>query len=138
MARRPTPKAIQKLLASAGDRVAQRLPLRWQVAVAARTVDGGIIRFTPPVGEPIEIRAYVDRRRDPRRAAALPTFDEPTIVVSDWLSPRTRTILDETDRSYADTTGNISLSIDAPLIAIRSQGADRTPSPPPRVRSSLR
>lgn len=137
MARRPTPRAIQKLLAAAGEQIAQQLPASWQTSVAARTVDGGIIRFTPPAGEPIEIRALVDRRLDPRRASALPAFTEPTIVVSDWLSPRTRAILDESGRSYADGTGNISISIDSPLIAIRSDGAERNPAPPPRVRSSL-
>lgn len=137
MARRPTPKAIQKLLASAGDQVAQRLPSTWQISVAARTVDGGIIRFVPPTGESIEIRALVDRRLDPRRAAALPTFPEPTVVISEWLSPRTRAILDEDKRSYADTTGNISIALDDPLVAIRSDGATRDPSPPPRARSSL-
>ncbi len=137
MARRPTPKAIQKVLAAAGEQIAQRLPSSWQTSVAARTVDGGIIRLLPPSGDAVEIRAVVNRRLDPRRASTLPAFDEPTIIVSDWFSPRTRTILDELKQSYADTSGNISISIDDPLIAIRSNGAERNPSPPPRVRSSL-
>jgi hypothetical protein len=41
------------------------------------------------------VRALVRRRLDPRSADALERTDEPTIVVADWLSPRTRTILAE-------------------------------------------
>lgn len=138
MARKPTPKAIQKLLASAGDGIADRLPSRWQVSVASRTTDGGIIRFVSPAGDSFEVQAIVRRRLDPRAAVALPGFDEPTVVITDWLSPRTKTILDGRGQSYADTTGNLSISIDEPLVAIRADGATRDPAPRPKTLSSLR
>ena len=138
MARKPTPKVIQKLLASAGGKIADRLPSSWQVSVASRTADGGIIRFVSPAGDRFELQAFVRRRIDPRAAAALPDFDEPTVIISDWLSPRTRTILDDRGQSYADTTGNLSISLDEPLVVIQADGAMRDPAPRPKTLSSLR
>lgn len=138
MARKPTPKAIQKLLASAGGEIADRLPSSWQVSVASRTADGGIIRFVSPAGDRFEVQAIVQRRLDPRAAAALPDFDEPTVLISDWLSPRTRTILGDRAQSYADSTGNLSISLEEPLIVIQADGAARDPAPRRKTLSSLR
>jgi len=138
MARRPTPKVIQKLLVSASGEIADRLPASWRVSAASRSTDGGVIRFVTPAGDQFEVRAFARRRIDPRAAAALPEFDEPTIVIADWLSPRAQAILKDRGQSYADTTGNLSISIDEPLVVIQSDGATRDPSPRPKTLSSLR
>ena len=138
MARKPTPKAIQNLLAVAGGKIADRLPSSWTTSVASRTTDGGIIRLVSPAGDSFEVQAFVRPRIDPRAAAALPAFDEPTIVISDWLSPRTRKILDDRGQSYADPTGNLSIALDEPLIVINADGAARDPAPRRKTLSSLR
>ena len=98
-------------------------------SVEARTGDGGIVRFTAPDGTTTEVRALVRRRLDPRSAAVLPTAGRPTIVVSDWLSPRTRTILAEGGLSYADTTGNILVMVSEPGLSITAEGSNRDPAP---------
>lgn len=138
MARKPTPKATQKLLACAGGKIADRLPSSWTASAASRTTDGGVIRLVSPAGDSFEVQAFVRPRIDPRTAAALPPFAEPTIVVSDWLSPRTKKILDDRGQSYADSTGNLSIALDEPLIVINADGAVRDPAPRPKTLSSLR
>lgn len=129
MPRPPTPQAIRKLLASAGGEIADRLPPGWRSSVEARTTDGGVVRFTAPDGRKADIRALVRKSLDPRAADALEPAGEPTIVVADWLSPRTRTILAEADLSYADTTGNLLVMVSDPGLSITADGASRNPSP---------
>lgn len=50
------------------------------------------------------------------------------LLVSDFLSPRTRELLAKEDISYLDLTGNIRLVIDSPPIFVEVTGADRRPS----------
>jgi hypothetical protein len=71
----------------------------------------------------------VRKRLDPRSAEALPSTGEPAIVVSDWLSPRTRTVLAEAGLSYADTTGNILVMVSEPGLSITAEGSNRDPAP---------
>ena len=89
MPRRPTPQAIRTLLAVTGERIADSLPPRWRSTVEARTTDGGIVRFVAPDGRAVRVRAVVRKRLDTRAAAQI-AFDEPTVVIADWLSPRAR------------------------------------------------
>ena len=138
MPRPPTPQVIRKLLASAGSEIAKRLPPKWQSSVEARTADGGIVRFIAPDGRTADVRALVRRRLDPRAAGALGPADEPLIVVADWLSPRTRTILNEAGLGYADTTGNLLVMVDDPGLSITAEGASRDPSPRRKPTINLR
>jgi hypothetical protein len=138
MARPPTPQAIRKLLASAGGEIAARLPPGWQSSVEARTTDGGVVRFTAPDGKKADVRALVRKRLDPRSASALPRTGEPAIVVTDWLSPRTRTILAEAGLGYADTTGNVLVRVSDPGLSITAEGASRDPSPRSTTMLNLR
>lgn len=50
------------------------------------------------------------------------------LLVSDFLSPRTRELLAKEDISYLDLTGNIRLVMQSPPIFIDVTGADRRPS----------
>ena len=52
----------------------------------------------------------------------------PILLVSDFLSPRTRELLAQEDISYLDLTGNIRLVMQAPPIFVEVAGADRRPS----------
>ncbi len=52
----------------------------------------------------------------------------PILLVTDFLSPRTRELLSKEDISYLDLTGNIRLVMQAPPIFVEVAGADRRPS----------
>ena len=138
MPRPPTPQAIRKLLVNAGGRIDSRLPPGWRSSVEARTTDGGVVHFTAPDGRKVDVRALVRKRLDPRSADALVRTDEPTIIVADWLSPRTRTILAEAGLGYADTTGNVLVMVGDPGLSIAAEGAGRDPAPRRRSTINLR
>ncbi|MFD0972214.1 helix-turn-helix domain-containing protein [Plantactinospora endophytica] len=72
----------------------------------------------------------VARLRDRLSGPMLRLMRNPTVlVVSTWLSPRTRALLEEGGYSYLDLTGNVRLRVDRPAVYIRLQGADRDPTP---------
>lgn len=56
------------------------------------------------------------------------SFDVPILVVSDWLSPRTRELLEAERVNYLDLTGNALIRLASPTIFIRSSGATRAPT----------
>jgi hypothetical protein len=55
--------------------------------------------------------------------------DIPVLVVSRYLSPRSREVLETTDINYLDLTGNARIAIDYPGLSVRTQGAQREPTP---------
>jgi hypothetical protein len=55
------------------------------------------------------------------------------MVVSPWLSPRTRQVLDDAGINYLDTTGNVSLRIAEPAVFIKTEGEQRNPRPQRRA-----
>lgn len=63
--------------------------------------------------------------------------DPAAVVVSDWVSPRTRRALDELGIGYLDLTGNASLRLAEPIVVIHTEGAARDPRPTPRHRRGL-
>ena len=60
------------------------------------------------------------------------------MLVSSYLSPLTRERLAEAGISYADSTGNIRLSVDRPAVFIETQGADKNPFREERALRSLK
>lgn len=59
------------------------------------------------------------------------------LVISPWLSPQTRRVLEEQGLGYLDLTGNVSISIDDPVVRIRTDGDQRDPRPSSRGRRGL-
>jgi len=53
----------------------------------------------------------------------------PILVVSRYLSPRSREILEEAGINYLDLTGNARIAIDSPGLSVRTEGAQREPTP---------
>jgi hypothetical protein len=53
----------------------------------------------------------------------------PILVVSRYLSPRSREILAQADINYLDLTGNARIAIDYPGLSVRTEGAQREPTP---------
>lgn len=51
----------------------------------------------------------------------------PILVVSDWLSPRTRELLTDQEINYLDLTGNALIRIENPQIFVRTEGSVRAP-----------
>jgi hypothetical protein len=49
------------------------------------------------------------------------------LVMAPWISPRTQRILRDHGISYLDLTGNVSLRVPRPAIAVYTQGATRAP-----------
>lgn len=60
----------------------------------------------------------------------------PVLLVTDFLSPRTRELLAQEDISYLDLTGNMRLVMQSPPIFVETAGADRRPSTTATKRSA--
>ena len=59
-------------------------------------------------------------------------------MVANWLSPRTRELLDRARLSYIDHTGNVYLTLSRPGLTIRTTGSSRDPSPKPAKAPNIR
>ena len=134
MGRPPIPEASRKRLAQVVDLLTELLPPSWDITVARRSRDGGVVEVTAPDGPTGVISVVVRRRLEPRDAAKLPLPEGAVIVFADWLSPRTREVLLERGASFVDGTGNVEARLDRPAFAIRTDGARRDPDPKPRPR----
>ena len=79
-----------------------------------------------PRTTPVELdKAYNDplARRMRRDAGS------PILVVSRYLSPRSREILEQAGINYLDLTGNAWIAIDFPGLSVKTEGAQREPTP---------
>jgi hypothetical protein len=84
--------------------------------------------------EPRDVERLLSGIARPLRALA---SHVPLMVVSLWLSARTRELLAAENINYLDTTGNVLLKLDNPAVFIRSEGAQRNPNPEPRKSASI-
>ena len=60
------------------------------------------------------------------------------MLISPYLSPLTRKRLTEAGISYADSTGNIRLTVERPAVFVQNQGADKNPFREERPLRSLK
>lgn len=131
--------------------VRARLPRRWEFAVdEAVRIDGAtkadaLVRLRAPDRSTailvVEAKRLVEARDLPRVLDQLTRTVEGVraeggrtdgatvepMVVARYLSPRTRERLEDLGTSYADATGNLSLSLDQPALFLRDVGAQRDP-----------
>lgn len=138
MGRKPIPQRIRRRFDAAVDTLTSILPPGWRLEVVGRSDAGGMVQATNTSGATGEFDVVVREELDPRSAIALDDPARPTFVFARWLSKRTRTILSDCGFSYGDDTGNISLSLQAPEIYIRLDGATQDPSPKPIKGPNLR
>ncbi len=138
MARLPSPAATRRLFNMAAEEIEAFLPDAWKLDVIGRSDTGGSVRVAAPDDAAAIITVMVRDRLAAREAAALPEPGGPTIIAAPWLSPRTRELLEKGGFNYIDQTGNTSIKVNRPGLVVRTQGALRDPSPPPRTRPSLR
>lgn len=138
MGRKPIPQRIRRRFEESVDTLTSIMPPEWTIEVVGRSDTGGTVQTTNTSGATGELDVLVRDELDPRSAVALDDPARPTFVFARWLSKRTRTILSECGFSYGDDTGNISLSLPAPEIYIRLDGATQDPSPKPIKGPNLR
>lgn len=62
----------------------------------------------------------------------------PILLVTPYLSERSRELLAEQEISYIDLTGNVRVSLDYPGLFIETPGAERAPTPTTRRATGLR
>jgi len=62
----------------------------------------------------------------------------PLLVVSRYLSPHTRDLLEAAGLGYADSTGNLYLALASPQVHVSVRATDRDPNPPTGAIASLR
>ncbi len=138
MARKPVSQTTRRVFTATAESLDSLAPPGWQVEIARRSDDGGIVRVDSAGDVSGELRVIVCRDLAPRDVVALPEPDEPTIVSAEWLSPRSRELLADIGYSYADLTGNVSVVVSQPGIVFRTDGAQRDPSPKPVPRLNIR
>jgi hypothetical protein len=139
-----------ELLEHAAADLARLLGPRWEVhqRPAPDTRIGAIWSITSPDGRQatliVEAKedlapAVAERSMVPQLERYLRARGGPAtaIVVSPWLSPRTRQVLDDQDVSYLDVTGNVSLRLDEPAVVIRTEGEQRNPAPKRQARRGI-
>ena len=147
--------------------IGERLPPRWVLRVrgrngvapsqygAALRVDA-VLEITEPRGTSSEILVEVKARpAEPSLLANVmsrlkassrcrheelgKSGPEPVMMlIAPYLSPLTRERLTESGVSYADATGNISLTVERPAVFIQTQGADKNPIREERPLRSLK
>jgi hypothetical protein len=66
------------------------------------------------------------------------SHNTPILVVSEWLSQRTKELLEAQGICYLDLTGNALIQMDNPAVFIRSMGSARAPKPVQRGTVRLR
>ena len=140
-----------RLIDTVAENIRRRLPPRWKLLDCGKLAKMGssfgradaIWKFRTPNGvspyviiearirpvEPAILRRIVNNIRllessmIDSQSGATPT----SLLISPYLSPRTRAILAEAGISYADLTGNIRIVLDSPAVYIETQGVDKNP-----------
>lgn len=140
---RNTTDSDNKLISRAVNELDSLLPDDWRTSVEVEQngTDRGfdaLLELCAPDGtcgtllleaknrvEPKDVSRSADRLSFYGR---LPNGEQATpILVSPFLSARTRERLEERGISYLDLTGNVCVSLDRPALFIRSSGAERDP-----------
>jgi hypothetical protein len=130
-----------------------RLPGNWQVEPSQRVspsgdrIDGALtLQGAGPSGVMTTLILEIKSRIEPRDAAQLVSgmarimrdlSNYEILVVSPWLSPRTREVLTENGLNYLDLTGNSRIQIDNPTVFIETNGSPKDPNPLPKGRVRL-
>jgi len=122
----------------AAERLRELLPGDWTLSLTDPSDRGADIRLTTPTGMAIDIEVKALKDASPRAVGALIRSGSPTLVVADWISPRSRDLLRASRTSYLDATGNAEIRLDEPTVYIRTDGADRNPAPEPTTAPRLR
>lgn len=138
MGRPPIPQASRRRLDEAVAKLRALVPDSWEISGAAAAKRDGTIRFRSPAGATVDVRVDGKDRFEPRDVPSVPSDAEPQIVVSRWLSPRSRDLLRQRGISFIDSTGNVDVRVDRVGIFVRGEGSDRDPRPRPSKSPGVR
>ncbi len=106
-----------------------------------RPSDGGTWTVEDSAGLSCRLQVVERANLRPSQVASLGARAEdggPLLVVSRYLSPHTRDLLEAAGLGYADSTGNLYLALDRPQVHVAVRATDRDPSPPSGAIASLR
>jgi hypothetical protein len=132
------------------ERLQNRLPPRWRTVLrrlppgSRDTGYDALLEIASPDGSKGVFAGEGRRRIDPRDvpsvvgAAKRASDGRPVLLLTEFLSKRTRDVLRQEGASYADATGNIRVALDRPGLFLEAQGSDRDPGSEPRPLRSLR
>lgn len=146
------PRTESEILAAATRVIRDRLPATWTVSTDTEVLAGdqradAFLTLTGPDGSAIdmivEVKNQVYGREVPRirdRLAAL-VAEHPgsvPVLVARYLSAPIREQLTDAGMSFADATGNLSVSAESPVLFLGDRGADYDPwRGPGRPRAGL-
>ena len=137
VARPAIPEASRRRLDNTVERLRALLPDDWNVTVAHRQPDRGIISITAD-GDAATVSVLTRDRLEPRDIERLPQPEGPVIVSAKWLSLRSRELLRESQIGFLDQTGNVELRLRKPALYIRAEGSASDPDPKPSSGPTLR
>lgn len=138
MARPAIPEASRRRLDDTVEHLRALLPDDWNVTVAHRQPDRGIISIADDDGAEATVSVLTRHRLEPRDIERLPQPEGPVIVAASWLSPRSRELLRESQIGFLDQTGNVELRLRKPALYIRAEGSPNDPDPKPSSGPTLR
>ncbi len=136
----------------------ERLPASWTVGRAQRMPAALTVSQARLLDVAIDVRASngtvvtlaVEARRslEPRdvelllsglaRSLRSVAGSVPILVVAPWLSARTRRALEAGEVNFIDLTGNALITLENPMLYLRSDGAQRNPAPAARGQVRVR
>lgn len=127
------------LIEGAVAKLRELLPRQWEVTRSQEAPSEGMAVEEWLVAQDATGNSeaiLLDPRLNPTPAqlqSAYPNITErpgaPVLVVAPYLSPRSRSVLDNATIDYLDLTGNVRVQLDSPALFIRTQGAERDPTP---------
>ena len=137
-----------RLITAITKRLAAKLPPGWRLYPSAprrgaRSGADSTLRVRGPDSSSASVLVQAKQRLEPKDVDYLAVDlrsggDLPALVIAPFLSPRTRQRLEEAGFNYADSTGNVRLSLSKPALYIEGRGADKNPEPSVRERRSLK
>lgn len=141
----------QQLLEQAVEFIQTKLPAGWTAGLQTHSFNGGsdtLLEIRGPQSSTGGVLVEVRKSIAPRDIEALlgaslfkrlrAQVQRPIMVITEYLSPRSRELLIKEDVSYLDMTGNLRLSLPYPALYLEAQGADANPKPEKRRKRGLR
>ena len=138
MARPAIPEASRRRLDDAVERLRALVPDDWTVTVAHRQADLGTVSITADDGTEATMSVMTRDRLEPRDIDRLHLPEGPSIVSANWLSPRSRELLRDSQIGFLDQTGNVEVRLRRPALYLRTSGSSNDPNPRPVSGPTLR
>lgn len=137
---RNRPVRETELLRTLGEQLGETLPSAWSITSGPEEREPGrqtdaVLTVTAPDGTTgtvlVEAKRVVEPRDVPSVLRQLESYrdggDAALLVTAPYLSPRVRDLLVEAGAGWFDSTGNLRLQLERPIVFIDRTGASRSP-----------